>query len=76
VFARRTDVGRIVGCAKDKLGRSVVAGADVGDVGLVRHEDLGATEIAKLEDARVGVEEEILGFDVAVADAEGVDVGE
>ena len=74
--AIRTDVGRVVGCAKDELGRAVVAGANVADVGLASNKDLGRTKVAELEDASRGVQKEILGLDVAVADADGVDVHE
>ena len=74
--AIRTDVGRVVGCAKDELGRAVVAGANVADVGLASNKDLGRTKVAELEDASRRVQKEILGLDVAVADADGVDVHE
>ena len=37
---------------------------------------LGAAEVAKLKDSTVRVEEKVLGLDVPVADAVGVDVGE
>ena len=72
----RTDVGRVVGCPEDELGSAVVARADVADVGLARDEDLGGAKVAELEDAGGGVEEEVLGLDVAVADADGMDVHE
>jgi len=71
-----TNLGRIVGGTEDELRRSVVAGADVRDVGFVLDEDLGAAKIAELQNSRVGVQEEVLRLDVAVADALGVDVGE
>ena len=72
----RTDVGCVVGRAEDELRGTVVAGTDVADVGLSGDEDLGRTKVAKLEDARRRVEEEVLRLDVAVADADGVDVHE
>lgn len=71
-----TNLGRVVGRAKDQLGGAVVARADVRDVGLVLDEDLGAAEIAELQDAGTRVQQQILGLDVAVADALGVYVGE
>lgn len=71
-----TNLGCVVGGAKDELGGSVVAGADVGDVGLVLHQDLGAAKVAKLEDTGVGIEKQVLRLDVAVADALRVDVGQ
>ena len=72
----RTDVGRVVRRAKDELGRSVVPRADVADVGLAGDENLGRTKVAKLEDAGGRVEEEVLRLDVAVADADGMNVHE
>ena len=74
--AVRTDVGRVVGCAKDELGRAVVAGANVADVGLASNKDLGRTKVAELEDARGRVEEQILRLDVSMTNADRVDVGE
>ena len=71
-----TNVGRVVGCAKDELGRAVVAGANVADVGLACDEDLGRAEVTELEDAGGRVEEEVLRLDVAMADADGVNVHE
>lgn len=37
---------------------------------------LGAAEVAQLEDARLGVEQQVLRLDVPVADAQRVDVGQ
>ena len=70
----RTDVRRVVGRAEDELGRSVVSRADVRDVRLTGDEDLGRAKVAELEHAGLRVEEQVLRLDVAVADAEGVDV--
>ena len=70
------NVRRVVRRAKDELGRSVVARADVRDVGLAGDEDLGGAEVAEFEDPRGWVEEQVLRLDVSVADADGVDVGE
>ncbi|KAI3487957.1 hypothetical protein L1887_48040 [Cichorium endivia] len=69
------DVGGVIGGAKDELGSSVVPGADVADVGLAGDEDLGGAKVAELEDAGRGVEQQVLRLDVAVADADGVDLG-
>ena len=74
--AIRTDVGRVVGCPEDELGSAVVARADVADVGLARDDDLGGAKVAELEDTGRGVEQQVLGLDVAMADADGVDVHE
>eukprot|EP00355_Strombidium_rassoulzadegani_P008311 CAMPEP_0168618554 /NCGR_PEP_ID=MMETSP0449_2-20121227/6133_1 /TAXON_ID=1082188 /ORGANISM="Strombidium rassoulzadegani, Strain ras09" /LENGTH=162 /DNA_ID=CAMNT_0008659435 /DNA_START=443 /DNA_END=932 /DNA_ORIENTATION=- len=62
--------------AEDELGSPVVAGTDIGDVGFALDELLGAPEVAELDDIVVEVDEDVLGLDVAVADAHGVDVGD
>ena len=69
-----TDVRRVVRRTKDELGRTVVAGADVADVGLACDEDLGRAEVAEFEDAGGRVKEEVLRLDVSVTDADRVDV--
>ena len=71
-----TDVGRVVRRTKDELWRTVVAGADVADVGLACDENLGRAKVTELEDAGGRVEEEVLRLDVAMADADGVNVHE
>ena len=68
--------GRVVGAAKDELGGAIVARADVGHIRLPLDEGLGATKVAQLELLRVGIDEEVLRLYVAVAYAEGVDVGQ
>ena len=70
------DVARVVGGAEDELGRAIVARANVGDVELALDELLGAAEVAQLEYGRLGVEQQVLRLDVAVAYAHGVYVGE
>lgn len=72
----RTDVGGVVRGAEDELRGAIVAGANVADVRLSCDEDLGRAKVAKLEDPGGGVEKEVLGLDVAVTDADGVDVHE
>lgn len=71
----RTDLRCVVGRAKDQLGRSVVARADVRNVGLVFDQDLRRSEIAQFENAGVGVQQEILRLDVTVTDPLRMDVG-
>ena len=71
-----TDVGSVIGGAKDEFRGAVVTRANVADVGFAGHEDLGRAEVAQLQDARGWVQEQILRLDVAVADAYRVDVGE
>jgi hypothetical protein len=70
----RTDACGIVSRTKDELRRSIVPRADVADVGFTRDEDLCAAKVAELEDTGRGVEEEILGLDIAMADANRMDV--
>jgi len=71
-----TNLCRVVGRAKDEFGSTIVARADVRDVGLILDQDLGTAKVAELEDAGSGVEEQVLGLDVSVADTLGVDVCE
>ena len=67
---------RVVRRAEDQLRRAVVARADVADVGLVGGQALRAAEVADLDHVCLGIDEHVLRFDVAVADAARVDVGE
>lgn len=72
----RTDIGSVVGSSENELRRSVVPRANVRHVRLSLDQDLGAAKVAQLEDTGGRVEEEVLGLDIAVADANRVDVGE
>lgn len=74
--SRHTNLRGVVGCAENQFRCSVVARADVRDVGLVLDKDLGATEVTQLQNARCRVEQQVLGLDVAMANALRVDVGE
>lgn len=74
--AKLTDLGGVIGGTKDELRSAVVARADVGDVWLARNQNLSTAEITKLEDASVGVKQEILRLDVTVTDTHGMNVGE
>lgn len=47
-----TDVGRVVDGAEDQLGRPVISGADVRDVGFAVQELLRTAKVAQLQDAR------------------------
>lgn len=73
---RPTDLGRVIGRAKDQFRRSVVPGADVRNVRFVLDQDLGAAKIAEFEHSSGRIEQEILGLDIPVADSHGVYVGE
>ena len=53
----------------------VVSGTDVGDIRLPAHQMFGAAEVTKFENSTVGIQQQILRFDVAVTDAVGVNVG-
>lgn len=70
------DGRRIVGRAENELGGPVIARADVRHVRLPGNEDLGRAKVDELEYACRWVDEEVLGLDVAVADADRVDVVE
>jgi len=67
---------RVVRAPENKLRRAVVPAANIRHVGLSLNEGLGAAEVAQLELVVAGIEEEVLGLDVAVADAHGVDVAQ
>lgn len=71
-----TNAGRIIRCAKNEFRSTIVPRADVANVGLAGHEDLCTTEIAKFEDTSLRVQEKILRFNVAVANADRVNIGE
>lgn len=68
------DVGSVVCSAKDELRGTVVARADVADVWFTGNEDLGRSKVAELQNACVGIEEQVLWLDVTMADTDGVDV--
>ena len=70
------DARTIIGGSKDELRRSVVPGADVGYIGLGGDQFLGAAPVAELEHIGGGVDEQVLRLDVAVANAQRVDVAE
>ena len=71
----RTNLGGVIGGTENEFGRTVVPRANIRHVGLVLDQDLCAAEIAQLQDAGGGVEEQILRLDVPMADALRVDVG-
>lgn len=73
---RHTDLGCVICGAEDQLRGTVVARANVGNIGFVFDEDLSRTEVAELQNTSVGIQEQILGLDVSMADSLGVDVGQ
>jgi hypothetical protein len=69
-----TNLCCVVGCTKDQLGRPVITRANVRNVGLIFDQNLGRTEIAKLENTTVGVQKQVLGLNITMADTLGVNV--
>mmetsp|Transcript_27146 Transcript_27146/g.68916 ORF Transcript_27146/g.68916 Transcript_27146/m.68916 type:complete len:393 (+) Transcript_27146:146-1324(+) len=68
------DDRRVVRGAEDQLWRAVIARADVGDVGLALHQPLRRAEVAELQDVGAAVDQKVLRLDIAVADADSVNV--
>ena len=54
----------------------VISGANVRDIGLPAHKMLGAAKVTELENSAVWVKEQVLRFDIAVADSVRVDIGQ
>ena len=75
-FAALTDIRRVVGSSENELWCAVVPRADITDVGLARHENLCRPKVAQLQNPGSGVQEQVLGFDVTMTDANRVDVSE
>src|SRR5213076_806939 len=71
-----TYLRRVVGGTEYEFGCSIVSGADVGYVGLILNQNLCASEVAELENARVGVEEKVLRLNVTMADSLRMDIGQ
>lgn len=69
-----TNLRRIVDGAKNQLGGAIIARANVRHIGLAEQQLLGAAKIAQLQNGRLGIEQQILGLDVAMANAALVDV--
>jgi hypothetical protein len=64
----------IIGAPEYQLRRPVIPAADVADVRLPPDEGLRASEVAQLQLLILGIDEQVLRLDVAVAYPEGVDV--
>ena len=69
-----TNFRGVVGCSKDQLWCTVIAGTDVGNIGFILNKDLGGAKITKFQYTRGWVEEEVLRFDISVAYSLGVNV--
>ena len=71
-----TDIRRVVGCTKDQLRRPVIPRADITNIGLPSHQNFCWAKIAKLQDPCCWIQQQILGLDVTMANANWVDVRE
>ena len=69
-----TDLCRIICGTENQFRRPVVARTDVGNIRFILDEDLGRSEITQLQNTRVQIDQEVLGLDVTMADALGVDI--
>jgi hypothetical protein len=75
-FGTLTDIRGVVGSSENELWCAVVPRANITDVGLARHENLGRPKVAQFQNPGSGVQEQILRFDVTMADANRVDVSQ
>jgi hypothetical protein len=73
-FAELTNLGRVIGSAKDQLRGPVVTGADVRHVRLILDEDFRASEIAQLQHSAARIKQKVLRLDVTMADALRVNI--
>lgn len=71
-----TDLCGIVYGTKYQLRCPVVSRADVRHVRFAVQQLLGAAKVAQLQYGRLRVEQQVLGFDITMADTERVDVRE
>ena len=65
----------VVCCSENELRGTVVAGADVGNVGLPSHQHLGRPKITQLELVGAGVHQQVLGLDVSMTHSHRMYVG-
>jgi hypothetical protein len=65
---------RVIRGTKNQLGGPVVARADVGNVGFSLDERLGGTKVTEFELLIFGVDQQVLRFDIAMANAQLMDV--
>lgn len=71
-----TDFGGVIGRAENQFGRPIVAGADVRYIRLILDQDFSGPKVTEFEDSGGRVQQQVLGFDISVADPLGVDVGQ
>ena len=69
------NIGCVIGVTEDKLRSPVVSGTYIGDIGLSKNELLCTSEVTQLKDVSLHVTKNVLRFDVSVANALGVNVG-
>lgn len=70
-----TDLRRVVGGTEDELGSTIIARADVRDIWLPAHQLLGTAEVTQLQHTRLRVHKQVLRLDVAMTDAQRVNIG-
>lgn len=76
VLATLTNIRRIVGSAENEFWCTVVPRANITDVGLARHKNLCRPKVTQLQNPGSGVQEQVLGFDITMADANRMDVSQ
>lgn len=74
--APHIDCDCVVRSAKNELRSAVVAGADIGDVGLRWGEPLGTSKVADLNDVGTHINEDVLGLNVAMTNSQTVQIGQ
>ena len=71
-----TNVSCVVSGSKYELRRAIISGAYVAHVRLACNENLGTTKIAQFEHPSSRIEQKVLRLDIAVTDANRMDVRE
>ncbi len=67
---------RVIGIAEQDLGRRVGQGAAAREQLAAGHKDVAEAEVGELDHAGLAEEDDVLGLEVAVDDAQAVAVGE
>lgn len=73
-MGNHTDLSSVVCCAKDQLGSTVVSRANVRHVWLVLDQNLRTSKITQLQDARGGIEQQVLRLDISMTNTLRVNV--
>lgn len=66
IFDAPTDFRSVVDGAEYELGRPIVARADVRHIWLAGQQLFGAAEIAQFQDSSLGIQQQVLRFNVSV----------